>query len=55
MADEKKIGTYAPGSFDADLSALDSAVEGTLCEIGLYVRASGQAPAEFDRNFLQIP
>ena len=46
---------YAPGGFDADLSALDSAAEGTQCEIGLYVRASGQAPADFDRNFLQIP
>ena len=46
---------YAPGGFDADLSPLDSAVEGTQCEIGLYVRASGQAPADFDRNFIQIP
>lgn len=46
---------YAPGGFDADLSALDSAAEGTQCEIGLYVRASGQAPADFDRNFIQIP
>ena len=46
---------YAPGGFDADLSALDSAAEGTQCEIGLYVRATGHAPADFDRNFLQIP
>ena len=46
---------YAPGGFDTDLSALDSAADGTQCEIGLYVSASGQAPADFDRNFLQIP
>lgn len=46
---------YAPGSFDADLSALDSAAQGTQCEIGLYVQSSGQAPADFDRNFIQIP
>ena len=46
---------YAPGSFDADLTTLDSAVEGTMCEIGLYVESSGQAPAGFDRNFIQIP
>lgn len=46
---------YAPGSFDADLSALDSAAQGTQCEIGLYVQSSGQAPADFDRNFIQRP
>lgn len=46
---------YAPGGFDADLSALDSAAEGTQCEIGLYVQGSGQVPADFDRNFLQVP
>ena len=46
---------YAPGGFDADLSALDSAAEGTQCEIGLYVESSEQAPAGFDRNFIQIP
>jgi len=46
---------YAPGGFDADLSALDSAAEGTQCEIGLYVSGNGQAPADFDRNFIQIP
>ena len=46
---------YAPGGFDADLSALDSAAEGTQCEIGLYVSDNGQAPADFDRNFIQIP
>ena len=44
---------YVPAAdFSADLSALDSAAEGTGCRIGLYVTGVSAAPAELDRPFL---
>ncbi len=44
---------YVPAAdFSADLSALDSAAEGTGCRIGLYVTGISAAPAELDRPFL---
>lgn len=46
---------YAPGGFETDLTALDSAAEGTQCQIGLYVQSAEQAPAAFERNYIQQP
>ncbi|MBQ4577545.1 MAG: hypothetical protein IJA84_00650 [Clostridia bacterium] len=47
---------YAPASdFSADLSALDSAVEGTACRVGLAVVGAAPQPADFDRDFIRIP
>lgn len=47
---------YAPASdFSADLSALDAAVDGTSCRVGLAVTGSAPLPADFDRDFIRIP
>jgi len=47
---------YAPASdFSADLSALDAAVEGTACRVGLVVVGNAPVPADFDRDFVRIP
>ena len=47
---------YAPASdFSADLSALDAAVEGTDCRVGLVVVGNAPVPADFDRDFVRIP
>ncbi len=44
---------YVPtGSFDADLAALDAAVEGTACRVGLLLDHTDIPPAEFDRDYL---
>ena len=47
---------YVPTSdFSADLTALDHAVEGTSCRVGLAVVGSAPLPADFDRDFVRIP
>ncbi len=44
---------YAPSSsFEADLTALDAAAEGTGCSIGLLLDHTEVPPVDFDRDYL---